>query len=733
MTASSGVEFEFRCPDQDPISYFSLYLQSGGGWYHAAFYPEPEAGWHTVRVMKSQMKGEGTPAGWSQVRSVRLSAWKGRDRNTQFEIRNLRLIGVPGKDASVVIVRGDHVGRIRPTEAKSVDDYTSGMAEQLDQLGLGCLILSDLELSMERIQAARVVILPHNPVLPEGASRLLETYMVRGGKLLVFYSVPAGLHQALGVTEGRHVRESAPGFFSHMRALPGALNGAPPRVGQRSWNIHEVLPAGGRGRVLAEWLDAQGNPNGLPAVVGSARGLVMTHVLLADDPVRKRQWLLALLGSLNPDLWKTAVEHALAGAGKIGRWTNLVAAAAEVAAHPGRSGPAREALSEVEKALGETRLLLAAGKPSEALAMAALATERLRRAYCLMQTSRSNEFRAFWCHQAYGVDGLSWDQALERLATNGFTAIFPNQLWGGLAFYPSRVLPVSREVARRGDAVAQCLEAARKYGLQMHVWKVNWNLGGNVPVEFRDRLARENRLQKGRDGSGQPWLCPSHPANQRLEVDSMVELAQRYDLDGIHFDYIRYPDGSHCFCSGCRTRFEKLVGSPLKEWPKEVLEPGKLRHQWLDWRRSHITTVVRQVSEQARSVRPGIKISAAVFPNWAADRDSVAQDWKLWCEKGWVDFVCPMDYTESRGRFANLVSRQKEWVGRTPFYPGIGVSASSSRLPIEEVIEQIEVTRRQGTGGFIIFNYGSAEAAEIVPLLGLGETRRNGAGPVSVR
>jgi uncharacterized lipoprotein YddW (UPF0748 family) len=163
------------------------------------------------------------------------------------------------------------------------------------------------------------------------------------------------------------------------------------------------------------------------------------------------------------------------------------------------------------------------------------------------------------------------------------------------------------------------------------------------------------------------------------------------------------------------------------------LEPGKLRHQWLDWRRSHITTVVRQVSEQARSVRPGIKISAAVFPNWAADRDSVAQDWKLWCEKGWVDFVCPMDYTESRGRFANLVSRQKEWVGRTPFYPGIGVSASSSRLPIEEVIEQIEVTRRQGTGGFIIFNYGSAEAAEIVPLLGLGETRRNGAGPVSVR
>ena len=41
-----------------------------------------------------------------------------------------------------------------------------------------------------------------------------------------------------------------------------------------------------------------------------------------------------------------------------------------------------------------------------------------------------------------------------------------------------------------------------------------------------------------------------------LERDAMLEVATNYDVDGIHFDYIRYPASDHCYCDGCRTRFE---------------------------------------------------------------------------------------------------------------------------------------------------------------------------------
>jgi uncharacterized lipoprotein YddW (UPF0748 family) len=150
---------------------------------------------------------------------------------------------------------------------------------------------------------------------------------------------------------------------------------------------------------------------------------------------------------------------------------------------------------------------------------------------------------------------------------------------------------------------------------------------------------------------------------------------------------------------------------------------GALHQQWLEWRRENITAVVRSTSEQARSLRPGVKISAAVFRNWPTDRDGVGQDWKLWCERGWLDFVCPMDYTSSARQFENMVARQIGWAGRTPCYPGIGESASSSRLGADAVIEQILITRRHRTGGFVIFNYGVAEAQELLPRLGLGITR----------
>ena len=132
--------------------------------------------------------------------------------------------------------------------------------------------------------------------------------------------------------------------------------------------------------------------------------------------------------------------------------------------------------------------------------------------------------------------------------------------------------------------------------------------------------------------------------------------------------------------------------------------------------------MVRAVSEQARAVKPKIKISAAVFRNWVTDRDGVGQDWKLWCDSGWLDFVCPMDYTNSDRQFENWVALQKDWAGRTPVYPGIGESSSHSRLPADRTIGQIEITRRYDTRGFIIFNYGAAESRELLPLLRLGAT-----------
>ncbi len=323
---------------------------------------------------------------------------------------------------------------------------------------------------------------------------------------------------------------------------------------------------------------------------------------------------------------------------------------------------------------------------------------------------------------------MSWDQAVANLKRNGFTAIVPNMLWGGSADYASDLLPVTERARKEGDQIEACLKACRKHGIEVHIWKVNWNLG-TAPEPFVEKMRAEGRLQRSSSGVEERWLCPSHPANFALERDSMVEVARKYAVDGIHFDYIRYPDGSKCYCDGCRERFvaSQMLRSDrrfpgIKEWPRDVLRGGPLYADYQEFRRGNITRLVKAVAEEARKVRPGIKVSAAVFPNWPACREEIGQDWGLWVREGYLDFICPMDYTASNREFRTRVQVQRDEVkGRIPLIPGIGASAPG--LDVVQTIEQAIITREEGAQGFIIFNYDRRIAGDQIPMMGKGLTR----------
>ncbi|MBI5687753.1 MAG: family 10 glycosylhydrolase [Verrucomicrobia bacterium] len=723
LVPCQGIQFKVFCKNPAPVSHFSVYFQSGGGWYSTGFFPEA-AGWSTITINKASTRSEGTPAGWGNIETIRISAWRGRNEDTELFVSDLRMTGVLGVDASVAVVRGESLARGRSGESKAADQFAEGVTQNLAALGIGCSMISDLDLTAERLAKAKLVILPHNPSMPDSAADALIKFLGRGGNLLVFYCLPAKLRSVVKIEGGPHTKASHPGQFSAIRFTDGALPGAPTLIGQRSWNINAAKAVPGASRVLAEWLDDKGQPTGHAAVVASDNCIVMSHVLLDDDLVNKRRMLLAMVGHLEPDIWWKTTNAGIARIGQIGGCKNFDEVAALITKTAKGNRKAKAALDSARKLRDEAVALGVKEKYVEATEKAAAATQRLNEAFCMAQQPLKGEFRAFWCHSAFGVEGMEWDEAIKRLADNGFTAIVPNMLWGGVAFYNSKTLPVAPDVAEKGDQIAKCIAACKKNGVQIHVWKVNWNTGHRVPKEFLDKMRSEGRLQMSSRGKEEPWLCPSHPDNQKLEIASMVEVARDYDVDGIHFDYIRYPGGDHCFCPGCRERFGKAAGVEIKNWPQDALGKGPFRQQWLDFRRSNITAVVKAVSEQARVAKPKIKISAAVFRNWATDRDGVGQDWKLWCDNGWLDFVCPMDYTESDRQFDSWIALQKDWAGKVPVYPGIGVSSSGSRLGADRTIGQIAITRRHDTRGFIIFNYGVTEAKDLVPMLGLGITAK---------
>jgi uncharacterized lipoprotein YddW (UPF0748 family) len=97
----------------------------------------------------------------------------------------------------------------------------------------------------------------------------------------------------------------------------------------------------------------------------------------------------------------------------------------------------------------------------------------------------------------------------------------------------------------------------------------------------------------------------------------------------------------------------------------------------------------------------------------------------MWCEQGWLDFVCPMDYVDANVSFRNMVSTQQTYAGRVRLYPGIGLSCWKNPHDAVKLAEQIEITRELGLSGFTVFNY-DANAETVLPWLRLGVTAKTG-------
>jgi uncharacterized lipoprotein YddW (UPF0748 family) len=377
---------------------------------------------------------------------------------------------------------------------------------------------------------------------------------------------------------------------------------------------------------------------------------------------------------------------------------------------------ARAKKSEVESAMRERNY-------RQVVAQASQIREPLVQAYLLSHQPMDGEMRGGWMGVRDGpkpAEGsATWTELCRRLAELNFNAIFPNIHSAGVARYPSKVLP-TRDLSY-GDHLAECVAAGKKYGIEVHVWKVNFFMV-DAPSEFREKMRKEGRVMLDVDGKQKPEreesLCPSHPANFDLERQSMLEVVRNYDVDGIHFDYIRYIDDRFCYCAGCRERFEAYRDKPVQNWPMDCYN-GPLKSEYREWRVLQISRLVEAVSTEARRIKPFIKISAAVFTRYPKCREELGQDWVQWIKEGWIDFLCPMDYRTDDIDYMRLVATQVGQVaGRVPIYAGI--AEWELRHEPDRIAGQIVTAREAGADGFVLFVIGQDVLTKSGPLFAQG-------------
>jgi uncharacterized lipoprotein YddW (UPF0748 family) len=728
MADSFTLDVETDSPEA--FGHVTLYFHSGDGWYGCSGAVAGD-GETRITFLKNNARPEGTPGPWEEADGIRIAFWRGKSMNARIALKRL---GIERHSIAIVACGPDD----DRSEASTSRDTAERIGDMLDRAGLSVGLLDQDRIDATSLEGRRIVILPYNPRMTDEAVDLILDYWNDGGRVICCYSVPQRLMEGLGFgPASRFVRPDDRGLLSKIVFGEKRPIGCPVEVDQGSWNIR-LLAEDADADVLAEWHDAEGNPTGYPAFYSVDRAIYFTHVILSDDAQRKQEMLTALVGSLEPEFWREMAEAEAESWAYVGSFDRSKPGPSQMVSRfnvflkgLALSSPTEteiemvhELAAPIQEAvefrdIAETHML--ADRYPEAIEAYRKAHALFVEGYLRTTDGPATEGRAWWNHSGTGAYPGDWDRTCRELAESGFNMILPNMLWGGVAHYESDVLPSSSTYQQYGDQIEQCLEAAKTHGLEVHVWKVDWNLS-HAPREFIDRMHSEGRTQVTRSGEPADWLCPSHPENQRLELESLLEVAEKYDVDGLHFDYIRYPGPDNCFCDGCRERFEATLGQTVENWPEDCAS-GELLEPYRQFRCDQITRLVEAVSREARAIRPDIKISAAVFSSYPSCRNSVAQDWPLWVREGYLDFLCPMDYTESDAAFEGLVADQLERVGgRIPVYPGIGATATNCNMTADRVVSQIEIARRLGAEGFTIFNLSEGTLQEIGQGVGLGAT-----------
>lgn len=236
-----------------------------------------------------------------------------------------------------------------------------------------------------------------------------------------------------------------------------------------------------------------------------------------------------------------------------------------------------------------------------------------------------------------------------------------------------------------------------------------------VAVDPFDRRFVDRLIDYARDNPGTVegvYTSPSHPGVQERVHAVWLDLASRYDLDGIHFDYIRFPSAQYDYSIGALERF--------RLWARSALDPGRWDELdeayeadlyafvdsepelWAQFRREHVTRLVERVHRDVKAIRPRLTISAAVIADTDLALNDRFQAWPSWLERGLIDVAVPMAYTPDSDRFRSLVESARAAAGRSDrVWAGIGAYMNTA----ESTMDMIDIARAQDAGGVVLFSY----------------------------
>jgi uncharacterized lipoprotein YddW (UPF0748 family) len=297
-------------------------------------------------------------------------------------------------------------------------------------------------------------------------------------------------------------------------------------------------------------------------------------------------------------------------------------------------------------------------------------------------------------------------------AASGFNTVFWQVRGEGTVAYPSRIEPWSREYGFQNpgfDPLAVAVEEAHKRGLRIEAWfNVMPGWKGLTPPPISGQLynAHPDWFMYDAAGRRQPLnkdyviLNPCWPEVRRHIVSVADEIAARYDVDGIHLDYVRYAwDGA----AGAKQSYPRDAKTLAIYRHETGRQPEDDPGAWDHWRANQLTRLVQEIRNAVQRRRPGATLTAAVWRDpWVGYRDYL-QNSVAWLRAGLADAVIPMAYTEKLDQFSNDIGEYRRLAANRPVVPGLGIYLHRGA---EQMRDQVRRCTAWG-GDFALFSYES--------------------------
>lgn len=316
--------------------------------------------------------------------------------------------------------------------------------------------------------------------------------------------------------------------------------------------------------------------------------------------------------------------------------------------------------------------------------------------WCMMpmHAQPKHEVRAVWLTTIGGIDwprtyahdgmGISMQKdefcrMLDRLKAINVNTVLLQTRIRATTIYPSNIEPWDGCLSGKPgkspgyDVLQFAIDECHRRGMELHAWVVTIPVGKWNTYGCQQLRKRYGSLIKhiGEEG----YMNPESPITADYIADICEEITRRYDVDGIHLDYIRYP--------------ETWRGPKSQE---------------------NITRIVRRIHQKVKSLKKWVKLSCSPIgkyddlsryssKGWNARRQ-VAQDAQGWLGEGLMDQLYPMMYFQGNNFYPFAIDWQEHSYGRT-VVSGLGIymlHPHERNWPLSEVMRQMNVTRSIGMG-----------------------------------